>query len=186
MAAARPRADDVAAQYALNINSMHVLSEILEVANDARLEGRASLIDHEALVQSSGTLRRIANRFATLGHNRINAPLPPLDASSEAARDAVFSALRERLASWLVFYESPQCLSRSAASALATRHSRTEISQPLEVFSAQLGADGFARIASWNLAQRRQILAELESLRRLEFLMFELNDYLSRVPGSDL
>lgn len=179
-----PGSSSISTINALNINSMHVLSEILEVANDARLEGRASLIDHEALVQSSGTLRRIANRFATLGHNRINAPLPPLDASSQAARDAVFSSLRERLASWLVFYESPQCLSRSAASALATMHSRTEISQPLEAFGAQLGADGFARIASWNLAQRRQILAELESLRRLEFLMFELNGYLSRVPGS--
>lgn len=67
--------------------------------------------------------------------------------------------------------------------AVAAGHSRDEIAQPLETLSAQLGANGFARIASWSLAHRRQLLAELESLRRLAFLMSELDDYLSRVPG---
>jgi hypothetical protein len=174
----------IATVNALNTESMHVLGEILEVANDARLEGRASLIDHEALVQGSGTLRRIANRFAAMDQDFITAPLPPLDDATKASRDAVFKALRARLESWLAFYESKQCLNRAAAIAFAARHSRSEISQPLEAFTAQLGADGFARISSWSLAQRRRILAELESLRRLEFLMFELSDYLSRVPGS--
>jgi hypothetical protein len=67
--------------------------------------------------------------------------------------------------------------------AMAARHSRADISRPLEQFSAQLEAGGFAQLASWSLEQRRQILAELESLRRIEFLMSELDDYLSRVPG---
>jgi hypothetical protein len=63
------------------------------------------------------------------------------------------------------------------------RHSAAEIAEPRKVFSSELEADGFARISSWSLQQRRQLLAELQSLRRLEFLMSELDDYLSRVPG---
>ncbi len=168
---------------ALNTESMHLLSEILAVAEDARIEGRSSLIDHESVVQASGTLRRIANRFAGLAAERITTPLPRLDDSAEAARDAIYGALRTRLESWLAFYEGTQCLDRSAAIALAARHSRADISLPLEAFGARLNADGFARITSWSLEQRRQILAELEFLRRLEFLMSELDDYLSRVPG---
>src|SRR5271154_367417 len=64
---------------AVNTESMHLLSEILEIAEDARLEGRFSLIDHEFLVQAAGTLRRISNRFAGLAQERIAAPLPRLD-----------------------------------------------------------------------------------------------------------
>jgi hypothetical protein len=111
--------------------------------------------------------------------------LPRLDDLAADSRDATFAALRTRLESWLAFYESPQCLYRSAATALAAQHSRADITQPLEALSMQLEADGFARIGSWTLEQRRQILAELQSLRRLEFLMFELDGHLSRVPGGD-
>jgi uncharacterized membrane protein YccC len=167
----------------LNTESIHLLSEILEVAEDARIEGRSSSIDHEALVQASGTLRRIANRFAGLATERITMPLPRLDDPTQAVHDAIFDALRGRLESWLAFYESKDCLNRDAATAVAAGHSATEIAQPREAFSAELEAGGFARISSWSLDQRRQILAELQSLQRLEFLMSELDDYLARVPG---
>ena len=127
----------------------------------------------------------MANRFATLDLVRLAYPFPPLDDATQAVRDATFTALRTRLTSWLTFYEGPQCLSRTSALALAARQSRADIAQPLEQLIARLGTDGFALIAAWTLAQRRQILAELESLRRLEFLMFELDDYLSHVPRAD-
>jgi hypothetical protein len=169
---------------AVSAESMHLVGEILEVAEDARLEERASLIDHESLVQAAGTLRRIANRLAGLAQIRITAPLPRLDDATQASHDAIIGALRTRLESWLTFYEGKQCLNRSVATAIAAEHLRADISAPLENFSAQLGAGGFARLASWSLEQRRQILAELESLRRLEFLMSELDEYLSRVPGA--
>jgi uncharacterized membrane protein YccC len=168
---------------ALNTESMHLLSEILEVAEDARIEGRSSSIDHEALVQASGTLRRIANRFAGLATERITMPLPHLDDAAEATHDAILDALRSRLESWLAFYESGNSLNRDAAMAVAARHSAADIAGRRQAFSTQLEADGFARISSWGLEQRRQLLAELQSLRRLEFLMSELDDYLSKVPG---
>jgi hypothetical protein len=176
--------DAVAKIEAVNTESMHVLSEILEVADDARLEGRSSLINHEFLVQAAGTLRRISNRFAGLAHLRITSPLPPLDEATQAARDATFKALRTRLESWLAFYESKECLNRSAAMAVEAGHTRGEIAQMVESLSGRIGANGFAMIASWSLEQRRQILAELESLRRLAFLMRELDEFLARVPGS--
>jgi hypothetical protein len=163
---------------------MNLLVEILQVADDARLEGRRSLIDHESVVQASGTLRRITDRCAGLAMARITTPTPRLDDLTEASRDATLAALRSRLQSWLTFFESSQSLNADAAIAVPARHSRTDIAQPLEAFSARLEAEGFASIASFNLEQRRQILAELESLRRLEFLASELDDFLSRVPGA--
>ena len=177
-------ADSVVKINAANLETMHVLGEILEVAEDARLEGRSSLINHEFLVQAAGTLRRIANRFAGLDALRIASPLPPLDEETQAAREAAFGAIRARLESWLAFYESGQCLERNAAMALEASHTRGEVAQLIESLSERIGANGFVQIASWSLEQRRQILAELESLRRLAFLMRELDEFLARVPGS--
>jgi hypothetical protein len=171
---------------AVNTESIHVLSEIMEVADDARLEGRTSQINHEFLVQAAGTLRRISNRFAGLDHLRITSPLPPLDEATQAVRDATFKAMRTRLESWLAFYESKQCLNRSAAIAVEASHTRGEIAQLAESLSDRIAANGFAQITSWSLEQRRQILAELESLRRLAFLLRELDEFLARVPGSGL
>jgi hypothetical protein len=48
-------------------------------------------------------------------------------------------------------------------------------------FSSRLEAQGFARINSWTIEQRRTISSELRSLRRLEFLMAELDWYLPTV-----
>jgi uncharacterized membrane protein YccC len=161
-----------------------LLSEILQVADDARLEGRKSLLDHDAVVQSAGTIRRIAHRLAGNAVWRLTSRRPPLDAAAEAARDATFAAIRKRLEAWRAFYEGSQCLDSRAAHALAAAHSRDEIAAPLHEYSTRLEAGGFAIISNWELEQRRQILAELQTLRRLEFLMFELDLYLARVPGA--
>jgi len=161
-----------------------VLSEILQIADDARLEGRKSLIDHDAVVSSAGTIRRIAHRLAANAVRRITDPRPRLDDATEAARDAMFAAVRRQMEAWLTFYEGSQCLSSAAAQALAAAHSRDEIAHPLQEYSNRLEANGFAMIGAWELEQRRQILAELQSLRRLEFLMFELDMYLALVPGA--
>ncbi|MGH7932546.1 MAG: FUSC family protein [Candidatus Binataceae bacterium] len=161
-----------------------VLGEILEVADDARLEGRRSLIDHDAVVQATGTLRRIAHRLGTISLKRITRTLPRLDDATEAAHDAILTAIRIRLEAWLTFFDNGQNLTRRAGLALAAEHSRAEITRPLEDFSARLAAGGFAQINLWTLEQRRQMLAELQSLRRLEVLAFELDNYLARVPGA--
>lgn len=40
-----------------NSETMRVLTEILQVADDARLEGLTSAVDHNAIVEAAGTLR---------------------------------------------------------------------------------------------------------------------------------
>jgi uncharacterized membrane protein YccC len=164
---------------------IRVLGEILQVADDARLEGRKSLIDHQAVVHSAGTLRRISAWNGNLAKWRLRNPLPHLDDTTEAAHNATLTAMRRRMEEWLAFYQSEQSLNRRAALALASRHSRDEIAAPLAEFSNRVEANGFARISSWPVQQRGQLLAEIQALNRLTVLMSHLDDYLSRVPGTD-
>jgi hypothetical protein len=175
---------------ATDSETMSLLGEILAVADDAQLEGRTSMVNHESVVQAAGTLRRIANRLATLSMARILTAPPPLDDDTESAREAVLVAIRVRLESWLEFFEASLSFSSTNAIAALTRDSRSEIIPPLDEFSRRLEERGFARISAWTLEQRRAILAELQSMRRLEVLMSELDRYLSsvaqppRAPGS--
>ena len=80
---------------------MRTLAEILEVSDDAQLEGRTSTVNHNAIVEASGTLRRIANRFASIATGRIDTPIPQMDPVTESARESVLDAIRRQLHSWL-------------------------------------------------------------------------------------
>jgi uncharacterized membrane protein YccC len=171
---------------ATNSETMRVLAEILAVADDAQLEGRSSMVDHGSIVQAAGTLRRIANRLAGISMGRILAAMPPLDAGTEAAREAVLAAICTRLESWRAFFESSQDFRSTSAVSARAGAARSEIMPPLEEFSRRLEAQGFARISTWTLAQRRAILAELQSMRRLEFLISELDRYLFSVAQPKL
>lgn len=161
-----------------------LLSEILQVADDARMEGRRSLIDHDAVVGAAGSIRRIAHRMATISAWRLTDPLPRLDDATQAAADTAFSAIQRRLESWLAFFEGAGSLNARAARALASGHARDEIAQPVEEFASRIEAQQFARIAAWSLEQRRRMLAQIQSLRRLDFLMSELETYLADIPGA--
>ena len=92
--------------------------------------------------------------------------------------------MRRRLESWLAFYQGTSSLSASAARTLASGHTRDEIAQPVEEFASRIEAQQFARIAAWSLEHRRRMLAKLQSLRRLDFLMFELETHLADIPGA--
>ena len=51
------------------------------------------MVNHNAIVEAAGTLRRIANRLASIATGRIVAPMPSLDPATESAREAVFAAI---------------------------------------------------------------------------------------------
>jgi uncharacterized membrane protein YccC len=163
--------------------SMRALAEILEVADDAQLEGRTSTVNHSAIVEAAGTLRRIANRMASIATDRIGTPLPQLDPVTESAREAVLTEIHLRLQSWLDFFSSAESLSARAAQAIARAHSRDDIRVPLEQFGSRVEERKFARVESWTLDQRRVILAELHSMRRLEYLVSSMNRWLAQIPG---
>ncbi len=75
-----------------NSETMRVLTEILQVADDAQMEGRTSAVDHNAIVEAAGTLRRIANQLSSIATGRILTQMPHLDPVTEFARERVFDA----------------------------------------------------------------------------------------------
>ena len=168
---------------AANSETMRLLGEILAVADDAQLEGRSSMVNHDSILQAAGTLRRIANRLAIISTARTIIAPPPLDDETESARQAVVTASRGRLEAWLDFFEA-----RSGVDGVTAppRHSHGEITTPLDEFSRRLEVQGFAQIDTVPLAQRRAILAELQSMRRLNVLMLELDRYLAGVARPKL
>jgi hypothetical protein len=54
---------------------------------------------------------------------------------------------------------------------------------PLAQFGSRLEEREYARTESWALEQRRAVLAELQSMRRLEYLVSRLNRWLAQIPG---
>jgi uncharacterized membrane protein YccC len=165
-----------------NSETMRVLTEFLEIVDDARMEGRTCAVYHNGIVEAAGTLRRIVNRLSSIATARILTQMPQLDPVTESARERVFNAIRRQLISWLDFFNSAECLSASAARAIAEKHSAGELAEPLNEFSSFLEERGFARLASWPLEPRRTMITELQSMRRLELLLSELNRYLADVP----
>ena len=162
---------------------MHVLTEFLAIADDARMEGRTCAVYHNGIVEAAGALRRISNLPSSIAIARVITQMPQVDPVTELARERVFNTIRGQLISWLDFYSGAECFSASAARASAQKHSTDELAQPLNELSSQLEGEGFARLASWPLEPRRTMLAELKSMRRLEFLFSELNRYLADVPS---
>jgi uncharacterized membrane protein YccC len=167
----------------MNAETMRVLTEFLEIADDARMEGRTCAVYHDGIVEAAGTLRRIANRLSSIATARILTQMPQLDPVTELARERVFNAIRGQLSSWLDFFSGTEWFSTSAARAIAQKHSADELAEPLNEFSSHLEEGGFAQLASWPLEPRRTMIAELQSMRRLETLFSELNRYLTDVPS---
>ena len=166
-----------------NSETMRVLTEFLEIAADARMEGRTCAVFHEGIVEAAGTLRRIANRLSSIATARALTQMPWLDPVAESARERVFTAIRGQLVSWLDFFRGAERLSASTARAIAEKHSAGELAEPLDEFGSHLEEGGFARLESWPLEPHRTMMAELQSMRRLEFLFSELNRYLADIPS---
>ncbi len=166
-----------------NWETMRVLTEFLEIADDARMEGRTCAVYHNGVVEAAGTLRRIANRLSSIATARVLIQSPQLDPLTESAREGVFAAIGRQLKSWLDFFSGAECFNAVAARAMAQKHSADELAGPLNEFSSRLEEGGFARLAAWPLEPRRTMMAELQSMRRLEFLFSELNEYLADVPS---
>ena len=165
-----------------NSETMGVLTEFLEIADDARMEGRTCAVYHNGIVDAAGALRRIANRLSSIATARVLVQSPQLDPATELARERVFNAIRGQLVSWLDFFSGPEALNASAARAMAQRHSAGELAEPLDEFCSRLEEGGFARLESWPFEPRRTMMAELQSMRGLEPLFSELNGYLADVP----
>ncbi len=167
----------------VNSETMRILAQMLEIADDAQMEGRTSKVNHNAIVEAAGTLRRIANRLASISSSRIVDPTPPLDEKTEAAREAALGNIQHQLKRWLDFFSGPESLTAGAAQALARKQLSSPVEDPLTLFGSRLEENEFERIKFWTLDQRRGVLAELNSLRRIAVLLSDLNASLARIPG---
>ncbi len=167
-----------------NSETMRVLTEFLEIAEDARMEGRTCAVYHDGIVEAAGALRRISNLLSSISMARVLIQSPRLDPETELARERVFNTIRRQLGSWLDFFSGAERLSASAARSIAQKHATDALAEPLNEFGSRLEDGGFARLASWPLEPRRTMMAELQSMRRLDLLFSELNRYLSDVPTS--
>jgi hypothetical protein len=165
-----------------NAATMRVLAEMLQVADDAQMEGQASMVNHYAIIEATGTLRRIDNRLAMIASGRILSPVPRLEPDTELAREAFFTAIQRHLESWLEFFSGKEKLSAPAARTLALMLASDELAKPLSQFSAGVEEQDFKQLQSWSIEERRELLAELQSMIRLDVLMSELNQWLGAIP----
>ncbi len=166
-----------------NSEVMRLVAEILEVANDAQIEGRACSVNHHAIVDAAGTLRAIASRFSVIASGRALVRLPQLDLTTESARERAFKEVQRQLETWLEFFSGPDSMNASAAREIAQTHPPDVLAKRIAEFSSQLEENSYARMESWSFEQRRMMLAELQTMRRLEVLICDLNRYLAQIPG---
>ena len=161
---------------------MKTASEVLTIAADARLEGRASGIDPDRAVDAAGTLRRIAFRAGSISDVRLQTPMPRLVPETQAARDSFEFELRARLQMWLDYFEDSRKVNSRSALALAATCYSPRLGELLTRYTDRISASGFAEVAAWPGDARVALFAELESYQRFVVLAGELDDGLSRVP----
>lgn len=161
---------------------MKTANEVLTVADDARLEGRASAIDPDRVVDAAGTLRRIAYRVGSISEGRLQTSMPLLVPETQAARDAFEAELRARLQSWFDYVEQNRTPTSRTAMAWAARRDSARLSELLTRYTDRISASGYAEVASWPSDARIVLFGEIESFHRLVVLAGELDDNLSRVP----
>jgi len=167
---------------ATNSETMRILAEMLQVADDAQLEGESSAVRPAAIIQAAGTLRRISNRLASISSSRIAVSTPQLDNTTESARQAVLEDIRDQLRFWLDFFSSPENLNVDAARALIRTQLSGRIEESLALFESRLEENAYERINTWTVDHRRTILAELQSLRRIAALLPDLSAWLAQIP----
>jgi len=161
---------------------MKTANELLNIADDARLEGRACAIDPDRVVDATGTLRRIAYRVGSVSEVRLQTPIPPLAPETQAARDAFEAELRARLQSWLDYIEQYRPPTSRSALAWAEQHDSARLGELLTRYTDRISASGYAEVASWPADTRVVLFGEIESFHRFIILANELDDNLSRVP----
>jgi len=161
----------------LEIDCSRILSELLAIADDARIEGGRSGFDPDAVVDAVGTLRRIAHRLGSVGAGRNSQEMPALAPPLQAARDAIDSALREHFEACLDYVRRRAAGGDGPLSAWNEDTARGLLDDVQE----RIAADDFNAVSSWPLAPRRTLLAEVETYRRLVILAGELSNQLSRI-----
>jgi uncharacterized membrane protein YccC len=150
------------------------LLEVLNMADQARLEGPRGATNSAAAIEAASSIVRIAYRFEIIARGRI-AKSPVLQYEQLLEHQAIFeqaccAALEIQLAK-LERSDSPEYLAQSSA-------------DPTVDLAAM--SDDLASIQSTHLPGEEQILlaTQFESYRRLPILLMNLDTSLSRISDS--
>src|SRR5262245_49666953 len=159
------------------------LTQLLGIAEEARVEGQLSGVNPNAVVEAAGTLRRIVHRLSGIASARLAVPQPPLPAELQAARDGGDNALRHHLQSWLEVVEQEPGPDRRRILEVAARFTPNDLTVPLEKLDQRLSASA-DELGAWAVEARSILLAEIESYRRLVVLMTELNQQFMEISAA--
>jgi uncharacterized membrane protein YccC len=154
----------------INADAIRQLTELLRIADDARLEGTRSHVHPDRLIEAAGTLLRIIDRLCVHAVARLSTPPRAGAPVLEADITALAAGLREHIERWVdaVEHRVPPAPARSDLGAL-----RAALHQHLVL----------AELASWPERERTELLAEIESYRRTAELVLELDEQLGLIPG---
>ena len=178
----RPRIQDIAE------DSTRRLTQLLGIADDARLEGRYSQIRPDRVIDAAGTLRRILHQLCSLAIGHLAMPRVALPADLDAARAATDAALRAQLQVWLEAVQRLEGLGaeqrddrRRVVLDAAERVRAVDLALPVTALHHRLSATVLAEPAAWPAEARSILLAELTSYDRLQELFSELDDQLTHI-----
>jgi len=161
---------------------MRTTSEVLTIADDARLEGRTCKVDPDRIVDAAGTLRRIAFRAGSIASGRLDVSHPPLPAETRAAREQFEAEFRAHLQAWLDHLEHRTRPDSRSAIALADSLDSARLKELLTRYTDRISANNYAEVASWTYEERVVIFAEINSYERFLVLAEELDFALSHIP----
>jgi uncharacterized membrane protein YccC len=181
----RPAAD-LSEQQVQEINIEVTLqqTQVLGVAEDARLEGRHSSINPDHVIEAAGTLRRIVQRLSGIASGRLALQQYALPAELQTARAACDTALRHHLQAWLEVLEEGWGLDHRRALAVTERRPAEDLAAPLAALQERLSAAGGEELAAWPVEARSVLLTEIESYHRLMVLVSELDQHLVGTPAA--
>jgi len=148
--------------------SAHLL-DVLNMADQARLEGRRGVTHSDAAIEAASTLVRIAYRFEIIARDRLaGVTLPKEIVERQVSFEEACCATLEIQLTKLERSDSPELLAKASAAQLIDL-------APM--------VDAFTATNSTHLSSQDRIFVaeELESYRRLPILLLRLDTSLSRI-----
>jgi uncharacterized membrane protein YccC len=159
------------------------LTQLLGIAEEAQVEGQRSGVNPDRVVEAAGTLRRIVHRLSGIASARLAVSQPPLPAELQTARDALETGLRHHLQSWLDVVEQEPGPDPRRIADVAAHFTADDLTAPLRELRQHVSDSRSGELASWPIAARSDLLAEIESYRRVIVLLTELNQQFAEIPA---
>jgi hypothetical protein len=156
------------------------LFEVLNLADQARLEGRRGSANSAAAIEAAAIVIRIAYRFKIIARVRLSGSEAALPQDAQEHCAALEQEYCAALESQLGKCESIGAPDESAASSTASRQPVVSTTRTIHELTTGAMSEG----ADWSAHAHSDLAAQLESYRRLPILLASLDTALSRIAAS--